>query len=129
MLDAPFLYHNTLTRESHTFLQPPDPLVLNPDSSAGTTSTSSSTHPPPPSTFLPTPVNTSGTTPGTTSGQPTTETSAASRLASITRTKVYSYTTDNPCGAKRKRTELWTAVSGSLALISRACLSPGTASF
>ena len=34
---------------------------------------------------------------------------------------------DNPCGAKRKRAELWTAVSGLLALISRAycTLSPG----
>ena len=28
--------------------------------------------------------------------------------------------TENPCGAKRKRAELWTAVSGLLAVISRA---------
>ena len=30
---------------------------------------------------------------------------------------------DNPCGAKRKRAALWTAVSGLLALISRAPIS------
>ena len=31
---------------------------------------------------------------------------------------------NNPCGAKRKRAELWTAVSGLLALISRAYCTP-----
>ena len=31
---------------------------------------------------------------------------------------------DNPCGAKGKRAELWTAVSGLLALISRAYCTP-----
>ena len=49
---------------------------------------------------------------------------AAAMKPASTHTLPVHHLINNPCGAKRKRAELWTAVSGLLALISRAYCTP-----